>query len=137
MIAPKQHKFQHDLIDYESGRIMTFARKYDKARVQLAREETLQTMDLRAGGLTTDVSSDLGSIDDPMPSTYIHLLFPRRFCSSNRTTNSHIGTRKGIEEEKPKPEMTSTEEETTVLGEEYKAGVSRSDSKGDSVIEGN
>ncbi|KAJ1097140.1 hypothetical protein NDU88_002267 [Pleurodeles waltl] len=58
----KAHKFHRDKLDYEHGKIYTFARKYDTLRIK-------DKMDIRKNMNVqlTDVSSDLSSSADEAP----------------------------------------------------------------------
>ncbi|KAJ1107560.1 hypothetical protein NDU88_004950 [Pleurodeles waltl] len=62
--ARKAHTFNHDRLDYEYGRIYTFARKYDALRAK----EKCNTVGKSDATLSnTDISLDLGPSADEAP----------------------------------------------------------------------
>ncbi|KAJ1136949.1 hypothetical protein NDU88_003362 [Pleurodeles waltl] len=60
----KAHKFNRDKMNYEHGRIYTFARKYDTLRLK---EKMNNGVDVIIQQNHTDESSDLGSLADEAP----------------------------------------------------------------------
>ncbi|KAJ1191476.1 hypothetical protein NDU88_000792 [Pleurodeles waltl] len=60
----KAHKFDRDKMDYEHGRIYTFARKYDTLRMK---EKMNNRGDVSVNYIHTDESSDPGSSADEAP----------------------------------------------------------------------
>ncbi|KAJ1143573.1 hypothetical protein NDU88_009880 [Pleurodeles waltl] len=60
----KAHTFNRDKLDYEYGKIYTFARKYDTLRMK---EKMNNGKEVAANYSNTDVSSDPGSSADETP----------------------------------------------------------------------